>query len=91
MGHALMENRHGLAVDGGVTSATGTAEREATLEMLDRRPGRRRITLGARTQLCSRDWNRDPRIASAAMPPIGCTEVLACIDVTEAPAIDAAG
>jgi transposase len=47
MGHALMENRHGLAVDGGVTSATGTAEREATLEMLDRRPGRRRITLGA--------------------------------------------
>jgi transposase len=47
MGHALMENRHGLAVDGGVTSATGVAEREATLAMLDRRPGRRRITLGA--------------------------------------------
>ena len=47
MGHALMENRHGLAVDGLVTQATGTAEREATLAMLDRRPGRRRITLGA--------------------------------------------
>lgn len=47
MGHALMENRHGLAVDGLVTHATGTAEREATLAMLDRRPGRRRITLGA--------------------------------------------
>lgn len=47
MGHALMENRHGLAVDGGVTLATGTAEREAALAMLDRRPGRRRITLGA--------------------------------------------
>lgn len=47
MGHALMENRHGLAVDGGVTLATGTAEREATLQMLDRRPRRRRITLGA--------------------------------------------
>lgn len=46
MGHALMENRHGLAVDGLVTQATGTAEREATLAMLDRRP-RRRITLGA--------------------------------------------
>lgn len=42
-----MENRHGLAVDGGVTLATGTAEREAALQMLDRRPGRRRITLGA--------------------------------------------
>jgi len=47
MGHALMENRNGLVVDGGVTLATGTAEREATLEMLDRRPARRRITLGA--------------------------------------------
>jgi transposase len=46
MGHALMENRHGLAVDGLVTQATGFAEREATLAMLDRRP-RRRITLGA--------------------------------------------
>ena len=47
LGHALMENRHGLAVDGLVTQATGTAEREATLVMLDRRPGRRRMTLGA--------------------------------------------
>lgn len=47
MGHALMENRHGLAVDGGVTRATGTAEREAALAMLDRRPARKRITLGA--------------------------------------------
>jgi len=47
MGHALMENRHGLAVDGHVSRATGTAEREAALAMLDRRAGRRRITLGA--------------------------------------------
>src|ERR1051325_10315860 len=47
MGHALMENRHGLAVDGGITHATGTAEREAALAMLDRRSSRRRITLGA--------------------------------------------
>jgi transposase len=46
LGHALMENRHGLVVDGGVTLATGTAEREAALAMIDRRP-RRRITLGA--------------------------------------------
>ena len=28
MGHALMENRHGLAVGGGVSQATGTAERD---------------------------------------------------------------
>ena len=47
MGHALMENRHGLVVEGLVSQATGTAERDAALEMIDRhRPGRRRITLG---------------------------------------------
>ena len=47
MGHALMENRNGLAVGGEVTSATGTAERATALELIDRhRPGRRRITLG---------------------------------------------
>jgi len=47
LGHALMENRHGLAVDGSLTLATGTGEREAALQMLDRRPTCRRITLGA--------------------------------------------
>ncbi len=47
-GHVLMENRHGLAVDVLITHATGTAEREAALSMLDRRPGgRHRVTLGA--------------------------------------------
>lgn len=47
MGHALMENRCGLAVDGMLTRATGTAEREATLTLLDRRLTGRRVTLGA--------------------------------------------
>jgi transposase len=48
MGHALMENRHGLAVGGGVSLATGTAEREMALELIDRhRQGTGRITLGA--------------------------------------------
>ena len=49
MGHALMENRNGLAVAGGITQATGRAEREAALDLVDRRRGRskRRITLGA--------------------------------------------
>jgi len=47
MGHALMENRHGLAVGGAVSQASGTAEREQALALIDRlRPGRR-ITLGA--------------------------------------------
>ena len=45
-GHLLMENRNGLAVDVLVTQATGTAEREAALTMLDRRPtGSHRVTL----------------------------------------------
>ena len=48
MGHALMENRNGLAVAGELTHATGTAEREAALSLVDAyRPSRRRITLGA--------------------------------------------
>ena len=33
MGHALMENRHGLAVLGGVSQATGTAERHEALAL----------------------------------------------------------
>ena len=48
MGHALMENRHGLAVSAEVSHATGTAEREAGLSLLKRQRRRaRRITLGA--------------------------------------------
>lgn len=47
-GHVLMENRNGLAVDVLLTQATGTAERDAALTMLDRRPTQRhRVTLGA--------------------------------------------
>jgi transposase len=48
MGHVLMENRHGLAVTGDVTQATGTAERMTALDLIDRyRQGTWRITLGA--------------------------------------------
>lgn len=48
-GHVLMENRNGLIVDIELTQATGRAEREAALSMLDRLPRKkhRRITLGA--------------------------------------------
>jgi transposase len=47
-GHLLMENRNGLILDVLVTQATGTAEREAALAMLDRRQlPRRRVTLAA--------------------------------------------
>jgi transposase len=47
MGHVLMENRNGLAVGAALTRATGTAEREAALILLNRRRAERRITLGA--------------------------------------------
>jgi transposase len=47
MGHALMENRHGLVVGARVTRATGTAEREASRAMVERVPGGFPITVGA--------------------------------------------
>jgi transposase len=46
LGHVLMENRHGLVVNTRLTPATGTAEREAALALVDTRPTTRRITLG---------------------------------------------
>jgi transposase len=47
LGHVLTENRHGLVVDTVLTLATGTAEREAALEMVGRLPEGARIPLGA--------------------------------------------
>lgn len=47
LGHALMDNRNGLAVNTQVTQATGTAERDAALIMCDAIPGTHQITLGA--------------------------------------------
>ena len=45
-GHVLMENRNGLVVDVAVTQATGTAERDAALDLLGQVPGSRRVTIG---------------------------------------------
>lgn len=45
-GHVLMENRNGLAVDGRLTQATGTAEWEAAFEMTEEVPGLHQITCG---------------------------------------------
>jgi transposase len=49
MGHALMENRHGMIVQGDLTQADGHAERRAALDMVHRHsPGStRKLTLGA--------------------------------------------
>ena len=46
MGHLLMENRHGLIVDGRLGEANGTAERDVAQAMVAAIPGRHRITVG---------------------------------------------
>jgi transposase len=65
-GHILMENRHGLVVDAQVTQATGTAEREAAVDMASALSGTHRVTLGA-------DKNYDTR---------DCVDELRCVNVT---------
>ena len=47
MGHVVMENRNGLVVAAEMTAATGTAEREAAVAMVEEMAGGRRMTLGA--------------------------------------------
>jgi transposase len=61
-GHVLMENRHGLAVEVELTTATGTSERDAALLMLRRmrqRVRRHRCTLGADKGYDVRGFVRD--------------------------------
>jgi transposase len=55
-GHVLRENRHGLAVDGCLTSANGYGERAAALEMVGPAARTRRITLAADKAYDTRDF-----------------------------------
>jgi RNase P/RNase MRP subunit p29 len=63
MGHVVMENRNGLVVAAEMTAATGTAEREAAVAMVEELADGRRITLGGDKILCRRSrrpgsgWN----------------------------------
>lgn len=65
MGHALMENRNGLIVQGDLTQANGHAERKAALDMVHRHsPGStQRLTLGADKGYDARGFVRDLRQA----------------------------
>ena len=65
LGHALMENRSGLIVQGDLTQADGHAERRAALDMVHRHsPGStRRLTLGADKGYDSADFVSDLRQA----------------------------
>lgn len=56
MGHALVENRHGLLVDLRVSTATGKAERELAIDMLDDHERPARATLGADRAYDTRDF-----------------------------------
>lgn len=57
LGHVLMENRNGLVVETRLTAATGTAEREAALEMVQAKRGRR--TLGG-----DKHYDTHPQVAA---------------------------
>ena len=61
LGHVVTENRNGLVVDTRLTTATGTAEREAALEMLGHKPASRRVTLGADRGYDTRSFVADAR------------------------------
>jgi transposase len=56
LGHVLMEHRSGLIVDATVTPADGHGERDAALVMIERRPGRHRITVAADKAYDTRDF-----------------------------------
>ncbi|UHC17838.1 IS5 family transposase [Methylobacterium currus] len=72
MGHALMENRNGLIVDGCVTQATGQAERVAALAMIEKRANRpTRVTLGADKGYDAADFVNELR-AMAVTPHVAC-------------------
>ena len=63
MGHALIENRHGLVVQADVTTATGRAERAAALAMIDRHEeaSERPLTLAADKGYDTSDFVADLR------------------------------
>jgi len=82
MGHVLMENRNGLAVDERLTHATGTAEREAAVQMLVDQPGGARKSVGA-------DKAYDSAAFVAACREIGVTPHVAQNDTNRSSAIDA--
>jgi len=61
LGHALMENRHGLLVETMVTLADGTAERDAALLMASQISGVKQVTLGGDKNYDTQELVRDLR------------------------------
>jgi transposase len=78
-GHAVIDNRHGLVVNAQATEATGTAEREAGVEMASALPAG--TTLGA-------DKGYDTRAFVEALRSLGVTPHVAQNTSNRASAID---
>jgi transposase len=56
LGHVVIEHRSGLIVQATVTPADGHGERDAALTMVERLPGRHRVTLAADKAYDTRDF-----------------------------------
>jgi transposase len=61
MGHVLMENRNGLLVQTFLTEATGRAERDAALLMVEAIPAGKRVTLGGDKNYDTQEFVRELR------------------------------
>jgi len=81
LGHVLMENRNGLVIRPTVTQASGTAEREAALRLVETIPGGHRITLGG-------DKNYDTREFVGSLRRMNVTPHVAQNDKNRRSAID---
>jgi len=82
MGHVMTENRNGFVVDARLSQATGTAEREVALAMVEAIPGQHRITIGA-------DKNYDTQEFIADVRALNATPHVAQNDTNRRSAIDA--
>src|ERR1700682_2137928 len=60
-GHVLMENRNGLIAEVEVLQATGTAERDAALIMMEAIPGDQPVTIGADKGYDTKDFVEEAR------------------------------
>ena len=61
MGHVLMENRNGLLLQTFLTEATGRAERDAAMLMVEAIPSGKRVTLGGDKNYDTRELVRELR------------------------------
>jgi hypothetical protein len=77
-GNAMIENRNGLVVDTELLQASGTAERDAALLMVDRIEGTERVTVAGDKGYDTRDFvaelrgmNATPHVAQNEKRPGG--------------------